>query len=247
VYQDWEDGIMLEKYGHGGDLWTAAETFGKTKDQFLDYSSNMNPLGPPAVVEQILRDHWRDMAAYPDPAVRELRGKLAERYKIPVESILVGNGAAELIDLAVRVLQPAVMAVARPSFTEYEEAAEKIGGRILNVPLHAHHDFELQLSDVEYARAASDLLFLGSPNNPTGRLLSEQVRAYLAKSGKPVILDEAFIDFCPEEEQLTMIRIAAQSSHLMVLLWRIRSKFAGCSGCRSSGVSTCWLSLLASV
>lgn len=221
---------MLEKYGHGGDLWTAAETFGKTRDQFLDYSSNMNPLGPPAVVEQILRDHWRDIAAYPDPAVRELRGKLAERYKIPVESILVGNGAAELIDLAVRVLQPAVMAVARPSFSEYEEAAEKIGGHILNVPLHAHHDFELQLSDVEYARAASDLLFLGSPNNPTGRLLSDQVRACLAKPGKPVILDEAFIDFCPEEERLTMIRIAAQSSHLMVI--RSMTKFYSIPGLR---------------
>ncbi|MCU6796317.1 cobyric acid synthase [Paenibacillus sp. WQ 127069] len=221
---------MLEKYGHGGDLWTAAETFSKTKDQFLDYSSNMNPLGPPAVVEQILRDHWRDMAAYPDPAVRELRGKLAERYKIPVESILVGNGAAELIDLAVRVLQPAVMAVARPSFSEYEEAVEKIGGRILNVPLHAHNDFELQLSDAEYARAASDLLFLGSPNNPTGRLLSDQVRACLAKPGKPVILDEAFIDFCPEEEQLTMIRIAAQSSHLMVI--RSMTKFYSIPGLR---------------
>ncbi|SFL13628.1 L-threonine O-3-phosphate decarboxylase /adenosylcobyric acid synthase (glutamine-hydrolysing) [Paenibacillus sp. 1_12] len=221
---------MLEKYGHGGDLWTAAETFGKSKEQFLDYSSNMNPLGPPAIVEQILRDHWRDLAAYPDPAVRELRSKLADRYKISVESILVGNGAAELIDLAVRVLQPAVMAVSRPSFSEYEEAAEKAGGRILDIPLHAYNHFELQLSDVEHARAASDLLFLGSPNNPTGRLLSDPIKAYLAKSGKPVIIDEAFIDFSPEEEQLTMIRIAAQSNHLMVI--RSMTKFYSIPGLR---------------
>jgi threonine-phosphate decarboxylase len=221
---------MLEKYGHGGDLWTAAETFGKSKDAFLDYSSNMNPLGPPAVVEQILRERWRDVAAYPDPAVRELRSQLAAKYKIPVESILVGNGAAELIDLAVRVLKPSVVALARPSFSEYEEAVEKIGGTVYEIPLHAENDFELQLSDVEQARPASDLLFLGSPNNPTGRLLSAAVRGYLAKAGKPVILDEAFVDFCPEEEQLTMIRTAAESNHLMVI--RSMTKFYSIPGLR---------------
>ena len=47
---------MLERYGHGGDLWTAEEAFNRPKEQFLDYSSNMNPLGPPEVVKQILTD-----------------------------------------------------------------------------------------------------------------------------------------------------------------------------------------------
>ncbi|WP_028551115.1 cobyric acid synthase [Paenibacillus sp. UNC451MF] len=221
---------MLERYGHGGDLWTAAEAFGKDKDEFLDFSSNMNPLGPPAAVEAILRDHWRDVVAYPDPAVRELRLKLAHRYNVPMESILVGNGAAELIDLAVRVRQPRLTALARPSFSEYEEAVDKTKGRIHELLLREEHGFIMQLPDVEKAIAASDMLFFGSPNNPTGRLLPEGVRELLSRANKPVILDEAFIDFCPDEDKLTMIRQAAASSHFMVI--RSMTKFYSIPGLR---------------
>lgn len=221
---------MLERYGHGGDLWTAAEAFGKGKDEFLDFSSNMNPLGPPAAVESILREHWRDVAAYPDPAVRELRRKLAHRYQVPMESILVGNGAAELIDLAVRVRRPRVTALARPSFSEYEEAVDKTKGRIHELLLREEHGFVMQLDDAEQAIAVSDMLFFGSPNNPTGRLLPKDVRELLARADKPVILDEAFIDFSPDEDELTMIRQAAASPHLMVI--RSMTKFYSIPGLR---------------
>ncbi|MFD0677885.1 MULTISPECIES: cobyric acid synthase [unclassified Paenibacillus] len=221
---------MLERYGHGGDLWTAAETFGISKDAFLDFSSNMNPLGPPAAAETILRERWRDIVAYPDPAVRELRTKLAAKYRVPMEAILVGNGAAELIDLAVRVLRPGVTALARPSFSEYEEAVQKTNGAIYEIPLQASHDFLLQEADVEQALAIADLLFLGSPNNPTGRLLQAPVLERLAAAEKPVILDEAFIDFHPEENRLTMIRKASESRQLMVI--RSMTKFYSIPGLR---------------
>ena len=221
---------MLERYGHGGDLWTAAEAFGRGKDEFLDFSSNMNPLGPPAAVETILREHWRDVAAYPDPAVRELRRKLAEHYEIPMESILVGNGAAELIDLAVRVIKPHVTALARPSFSEYEEAVDKTDGSIHELMLREEKGFVMQLDDVERTIEASDMLFFGTPNNPTGRLLPRDVLRLLVQADKPVILDEAFIDFCPNEDQLTMLRQAAVSPQLMVI--RSMTKFYSIPGLR---------------
>ncbi|TDG00438.1 cobyric acid synthase [Paenibacillus piri] len=221
---------MLERYGHGGDLWTAAKTFGLSKDAFLDFSSNMNPLGPPNAAQIILRDRWRDIAAYPDPAVRELRAKLAAKYEIPAESILVGNGAAELIDLSVRLLQPGVTALARPSFSEYEEAVHKTDGAIYEIPLFAAHGFMLEETAAERALARSDLLFLGSPNNPTGRLLPPSVLERLAAADKPVIVDEAFIDFCPDEARLSMIRTAADSRHLTVI--RSMTKFYSIPGLR---------------
>lgn len=221
---------MLERHGHGGDLWTAAEMFGLSKDDFLDFSSNMNPLGPPDAVQTILRDRWRDVVAYPDPAVRELTGKLAAKYGLPPESILIGNGAAELIDLAVRVLQPEVTALARPSFSEYEDAVVKAGGRVHEIRLHEADGFVVRHADVQKAIAASDLLFLGSPNNPTGRLLPEDVRGLLVRAGKPVIVDEAFIDFCPEEHKITLLRQAAESPHLMVI--RSMTKFYSIPGLR---------------
>ncbi|OXM86678.1 cobyric acid synthase [Paenibacillus rigui] len=223
---------MLEKYGHGGDLRTAAETFGRNAEAFLDFSSNMNPLGPPDIVGDIMRDRWKELAAYPDPAVRELRSKLSAVYGIPAEAILVGNGAAELIDLAVRVLKPGVTALARPSFSEYEEAVAKVGGRIYELPLRDANGFVLETGEVERALAVSELLFLGSPNNPTGRLMPAQVRTMLVEGAwkKPIILDEAFMDFCPDEEKLSLIKEAAALPNLMVI--RSMTKFYAIPGLR---------------
>ncbi|MVO98962.1 threonine-phosphate decarboxylase [Paenibacillus sp. N10] len=221
---------MLERYGHGGDLLTAEEKFGRSRGEFLDFSSNMNPLGPPEAVENILHNQWRDIVKYPDPAVRELRGKIAVKYGVPMESILVGNGAAELIDLIVRVLKPGVTALARPSFSEYEDAVHKAGGRVHNIPLHARHNFVLQREDVQEAFKQSDALFLGQPNNPTGRILPRALLHEIADTGHPLILDEAFLDFVPQESELTMLRRAAASPHLYVI--RSMTKFYAVPGIR---------------
>lgn len=221
---------MLERYGHGGDLWTAEEAFGRPKEQFLDFSSNMNPLGPPSAVMTILRDQWRDMVKYPDPAVRELRSKLSLKYDIPMESILVGNGAAELIDLTARVLRPSVTGLARPSFSEYEEAIYKSGGVIHDIPLHAAYEFQLQHPDIEEAYSAADLLFLGHPNNPTGKLIPRHTLDILVQSGRRLVLDEAFIDFVPNEHEYSLLKLASTSQHIFVI--RSMTKFYSIPGIR---------------
>lgn len=221
---------MLERFGHGGDVWTAEEAFGRPKEQFLDFSSNMNPLGPPSVVEHIMRSSWKDVAKYPDPAVRELRGKLSRKYDIPAESILVGNGAAELIDLVARALKTVVTGLARPSFTEYEEAVLGSGGSVHSIPLRREHEFVLQQEDAAAAKSFCDLLFLGHPNNPTGKLIPRQVLCELEQSGVRLALDEAFMDFVPDEREHSMLRAAADSKHLFVL--RSMTKFYAIPGIR---------------
>jgi threonine-phosphate decarboxylase len=221
---------VLERYGHGGDLRTAAETFGGSPERFLDYSSNMNPFGPPPSVERVLRERWREVAAYPDPAVRELRAKLARHYGIPAESILVGNGAAELIDLLVRVLRPGVTALAQPSFIEYGEAVRHAGGRTHAIPLRAEDGFVLQQEPLEAALQASDLVFLGHPNNPSGALVPQPLLELAAASGTELALDEAFLDFAPEERRLTWMHRAASDRRLFVV--RSMTKFYAIPGVR---------------
>ncbi|AFC33040.1 cobyric acid synthase [Paenibacillus mucilaginosus 3016] len=221
---------MLEKYGHGGDLQTAAEKYGRPPGEFVDYSSNMNPFGPPEAAGHILRTRWQEAAAYPDPAARELTRRLAEKHGVDPACILVGNGAAELIDLAVRVLRPAVTGLARPSFKEYEDAVRKTGGAVKDIPLREEQGFELQLQDLEAAAPHCDLLFLGSPNNPTGRLLPQAVRERLASDALPAVVDEAFLDFLPEEEKLSLAAAASSSPNLIVL--RSMTKFYAIPGLR---------------
>ncbi|MCD1262009.1 threonine-phosphate decarboxylase [Paenibacillus athensensis] len=221
---------MLERYGHGGDLRTAAEAFGRPEGQFLDFSSNMNPLGPPAVVGELLQTAAADIVRYPDPAVRELRCRLARKYGISAECILVGNGAAELIDLAVRELRPTVTGVARPSFSEYEEAVRKAGGALYDIPLQAGQQFALGEAEAFEALERCDALFLGHPNNPTGRMIESALLERLADAGKPLIVDEAFMDFVPDEAERSLLRRAAAAEHVLVV--RSMTKFYAIPGIR---------------
>ncbi|MFC0211492.1 threonine-phosphate decarboxylase CobD [Paenibacillus chartarius] len=222
--------MTLERYGHGGDLRTAAEAFGGEPGRFLDYSSNMNPFGPPPVVGSVLGERWRELAAYPDPAVRELRAALAGRYDISPDSILVGNGAAELIDLLVRVLRPETVALAQPAFVEYEQAVRHAGSRIHPIPLLAEQDFVLQREPLEPALRASGLLFLGQPNNPTGALVPQPLLELALEGGRPLALDEAFLDFVPDERNITLIRRAASQRNVFVI--RSMTKFYAIPGVR---------------
>lgn len=223
--------MQLEKYGHGGDLLTAEETYGKPREQFIDFSSNMNPFGPPDTVRELLRERWADVAKYPDPAVRELRRKLAACYDVPADGILVGNGAAELIDLAVRALRPARTALARPSFSEYEEAITRSGGAIVDIPLLREDGFALREEALDAAVRQADLVFLGHPNNPTGKLIPQPLLDRFVSSGeRTLLLDEAFVDFAPHEDRVSLIRQAAASRRLLVI--RSMTKFYAIPGIR---------------
>lgn len=223
---------MLEQYGHGGDLLTASLSFGREEHEFLDFSSNMNPLGPPEAVGIELRRYADRITAYPDPAVRGLRAKLAARHGIGADSILVGNGAAELIDLAVRALRPETVGVPAPSFGEYGDAVRKAGGRIVPIPLRPETDFMLDEQALVLAVPASQagFYFIGSPNNPTGRLTEPEWILKLVERGNTVVVDEAFLDFVPEEERYTLIRKASVTERLYVI--RSMTKFYAIPGIR---------------
>ena len=219
---------MLEAYGHGGDLLTARTLYGRS--DFLDFSSNMNPYGPPRAVGGIIGSYDRWISAYPDPAVRELRLKLARQNGIDEASILVGNGAAELIDLVVRLLTPARTALAEPAFGEYGDAVRRAGGSIMPLKLHEERQFVLAASQLSENPQPPDLWFLGHPNNPTGQLLPPETIAGLLKSGRPVVLDEAFIDFLPDADRYSLIKQAASSDGLYVI--RSLTKFYAIPGIR---------------
>ncbi|MFF2089127.1 threonine-phosphate decarboxylase CobD [Paenibacillus sp. NPDC058174] len=220
---------MLEKYGHGGDLRTAEESYGLPAGQFLDYSSNMNPFGPPPAVRQVLTVYADHIDRYPDPAVRGLRSKLAQLHGIDEQSILIGNGAAELIDLVVRQHNPVITALAHPSFAEYGDAVHKIGGGTAPIPLTEAEQFQLSEASLQQSRAA-DFFMLGSPNNPTGKLVHPELLRQLVKRGATVVVDEAFMDFVPDEEAYSLLQEAAVNDRLFVI--RSMTKFYAIPGIR---------------
>ncbi|MDR0511420.1 MAG: histidinol-phosphate transaminase [Rikenellaceae bacterium] len=134
---------------------------------------------------------------YPDPYQRQLKRRLAEIRGAAVENIFVGNGSDEVIDLAFRVFcTPGVdcaLSVA-PTYGMYRVAAATNDVRMVEVQLG--ENFELDTDRLLAAAPEAKLLFICSPNNPSGNSFPhEQLRRLLSSFGGMVVLDEAYIDF----------------------------------------------------
>ncbi|PFM82659.1 threonine-phosphate decarboxylase [Bacillus sp. AFS077874] len=226
--------VYIEKFGHGGDFLTAQQLFGKDSSQLLDFSANINPLGPPASVIELIKEQLESIVHYPDPAHRVLKQKLAEKHSVSPEQILIGNGAAECIALAILGLQPETVGVVYPCFSEYEKLARVYGATINSLVGRAENDFKPDQSEFLQLIAKTDLVFVGHPNNPTGVTYSKEELVELAEQAKKtntyLIIDEAFIDFLPIETRITLLEDLQRWKQ--VILVRSMTKFYAIPGLR---------------
>lgn len=176
---------------HGGDVYA--------QDIRLDFSSNVNPLGPPERVIAAIQDAALLVRQYPDPYCRKLTAAISAHEALPKAYILCGNGAAELIYAYCEALRPKKAMELAPTFLEYSAAAQHFGARIVRVPL-SPPDFSPDERVLDALRTEKpDVLFLCSPNNPTGRTLRrallEKILDAASELGTRVFLDECFLDF----------------------------------------------------
>ncbi|PKL23998.1 MAG: threonine-phosphate decarboxylase [Spirochaetae bacterium HGW-Spirochaetae-3] len=192
---------------HGGDFVGLAAASGLPESSLLDASANLNPLGPPDWLDAAFAEGRRKSGRYPDPAYRELRAAAAERLGLPMESLVFGNGADELMYALARALARPVAGgavtegavptaiVEAPSYATYRDASEAAGFSVESVPAESP-DYAEALE----ASPPGSALWLGAPNNPTGALPAGYpgVAASLASRfpDRFVVCDEAFMDFC---------------------------------------------------
>ena len=135
---------------------------------------------------------------YPDPLQLTLKDKISALWHVPVPSIFLGNGSDEPIDLLVRLFcEPGLdhIIITPPTYGMYRVAADIAGVEVKEINLRA--DFQLSVKDIlEQANEHSKILFLCSPNNPTGNLLNkEDIIEVIHHFPGIVVLDEAYIDF----------------------------------------------------
>ncbi|MCM2532702.1 threonine-phosphate decarboxylase CobD [Neobacillus pocheonensis] len=225
---------LIEKYGHGGDLLTAKQEFSRDSNHLLDFSANINPLGPPARVIGVLKDRLETIVHYPDPAHRMLKQKLAEKHAVSPEHILIGNGAAECIALVLLGLQPQTVGVIYPCFSEYEQLAVSYGAKIKPCCGKLANDFKPNSSELLQLIAETALVFIGHPNNPTGIMYSKEELVRMAEQAENtntyLVIDEAFIDFHPHQKQATLLSELEKFKHVMII--RSMTKFYAIPGLR---------------
>ncbi len=205
---------------HGGNLTNAAAQYGIPEAQWLDLSTGLNP--EPWQLTQAVPTHYLTRLPYPDT---ELLNAATSYYG--TDRLLPVPGSQAVIQLIPQLHAPCTVAIPVPGYEEHHYHWQKNGHRI--VPYHPDHDDLITLIQ----REQPNVLLVINPNNPSGRLYSQQelltaLRA-MEKQGGTLLIDEAFIDTRPQHS------LAAVESDALLIL-RSLGKFFGLPGIRAGFV-----------
>ena len=196
---------------HGGNIFQFAHEQRIEPYEVIDFSANINPLGPSQRGLSALEAQLRYISHYPDATNDDVLNAIADTYGMNKNQIVVGNGAAELLYAICRLPGYTGAFVPAPGFSEYKEALEASripvrdifyrpreddnGKPYFEVPYLALETFAAELKGQD----GRIIVFLGNPNNPDGTLLDKNhirtLASMLKDANSLLVIDESFIDF----------------------------------------------------
>lgn len=224
------DIAALDSYTPIVPLDVLAQQLGLPVERIIKLDANENPYGPSPRAIAALNDPavHAAYAVYPDPECRAVRAALSSYIGQPSERIICGAGADELIDLLLRLcVEPGEVVIdCPPTFGMYSFDAGVQAAKVVNV--ERKEDFSLDPEELAEAitQHKAKIVFLTSPNNPTGNLMPRNDILRLLELPVLVVVDEAYAEFSGG----SMIDLVGQYENLVVL--RTLSKWAGLAGLR---------------
>lgn len=204
---------------HGSNPQYVYEAFNlPLPDEVLDFSVNLNPFGPPRTLHAQWDRLFSLVEDYPDPDGTSLRSLIAREVNLPVASVLLGNGGAELISCIAHMLSGKRVLIVQPTFAEYDKMCRAHGCDVSYIHL-TEGVWKLDVSTMIDQLEHADALFLCHPNNPTGVLYSHHELSKLLNACEKynclLIIDEAFYDFVPKN--ITFAHEVSKSMHLVII------------------------------
>jgi len=207
--------------------------------EILDFSSNINPLGPSPRVFKTIKNHLNTLQIYPDPESLDLRKNLQRYTTIPLSQIVVGNGATEIIYNFCKAFlsQKTPVLIPIPTFGEYEAGAKLAGAK---VKFFKTMDLKKDIDNFISILPKNGCVFICNPNNPTGYILSKNYLKKIViaanKKNTLVFVDECFIELVPDYNESIILSI--KKFHNLFIL-RSLTKSYGLAGIRIGyGVGT---------
>jgi threonine-phosphate decarboxylase len=194
--------------GHGGNIYEAAVRLGCDPTDIVDMSSNLNPLGPPEGLVDHLKNRMDAIISLPEVNSLKITGLLAERYGIPAENVLAGNGTTQLIYAIPRALGTRNALVVGPSYADYKDACALNGASCSHVLTREADGFRPDMTAVKEAVSGSDTVFICNPNNPTGVLWDDGDLESLCRSFPETvfIVDESYLPFAGDSTAKSAVR-----------------------------------------
>lgn len=220
----------LIKTCHGGRRGEFVKKYGLNSANVIDFSVNVNPLGPSAKAIKAIISSLDKVESYPDENIKDLQQALSAYIGVDKANIVTGNGSIELIYHIINVCRPKKVVVIAPTFTEYERAARLGGASVKNVFLTENYQNLVGIDPAPLS--AADIIFICNPNNPTGTLHTTGKIKELRRLAPNAILivDEAFMDFVGSQQDYSIVKQATSSSRLIVV--RSLGKFFALAGLR---------------
>ena len=230
---------------HGGIDQEDLDRLGLDAGQILDFSVNTNPFGTAPGVREALANVALD--CYPDPEARALRKALADHLDMPLEQILAGNGASELIWLVALTFldADARVLVLGPTYSEYARSGALMGAAVTTLLAHPDDSFTFPANRIlaTLRRRRPRLVFLCNPNNPTGAFLeSEEINSWARRFPSTLfVVDEAYLGFAMDQRVAGLIPAVRDANTAgmnpaarrnNVLLLRSMTKDLGLAGLR---------------
>ena len=223
----------IQPYQPGKPISELAREMGLDEACVIKLASNENPLGTSPLALDAMINALHDVSLYPDGSGYELKAALSKRYGIDPEQIILGNGSNDVLDLAARVfLKPGAAAVySQHAFAVYPLVVQMIGANGISVPARDYgHDLHAMLDAIT---PETRIVFIASPNNPTGTLSSEdELYCFMERVSRDVlvVIDEAYYEYLPEANKPDSNKWLKQFPNLLIT--RTFSKVYGLAGVR---------------
>ena len=216
----------MKPYAYVAPLEAATEESGVPVDRIIKLDGNENPYGCSPRVKRALSE-YPFYHIYPDSEQHELRQALQTYVGAPADSIIAGSGSDELIDFVMRLfIDPGDKVInCVPTFGMYQYSTDAWGDKVVSIPRDAH--FTVDIDQVKKAaRQGAKVMFVASPNNPSGNVTPKEDILQLLELPIIVVLDEAYYEF----SRKTLVPLVREHDNLIVL--RTFSKWAGLAGLR---------------
>lgn len=222
----------IKPYSPGKPIWEVQEEF--NLDTVIKLASNENPLGPSPKALDAIYNFSTELNRYPDANATLLKKAIASHYSLNEKHLIIGNGADELITLISETfLEPEdEIIVPFPSFSEYDFGANLMGAKVIPVPLREGYQFDIE-AILAQVTDQTKLVYICSPNNPTGTYLQKNQLEQLLNCLPQKVLtvfDGAYSHFATESDYTDGIEYVASGYPIIVL--QTFSKIYGLAGIR---------------
>lgn len=186
------------KVNHGANLYDLSSQYGFSKEDIMDFSSNINPFGSSKLAKEYIVNNIDKVSVYPDPEYLELKTSISNYCNCSIDNILLGSGATELISSFIKTINPKKALILSPAYSEYEKELSKIECNITKYFSKKEYNFTINIYNlIEIINKDNyELIIICNPNNPTGFTFSKnEIEKILNNTNSFVMVDETYIEF----------------------------------------------------